>query len=173
MGGGGRCPARRNRPHRRRAAEQRNELAPPHGGPSSAFAAARYHTVAPERRCASQQKLRADVANGSQNANNSHRAHVGGSSPDNGHCSARLARQLRARKRHMHRSKQRHYSITSSATARSDAGMVSPNVRAVSALMTSSNFEACTTGRSAGFVPLRTRPVYAPTWRHASRILLP
>src|SRR5215510_1700025 len=34
------------------------ERASPHGG----LAAARYHTVAPERRCASQQKLRADVA---------------------------------------------------------------------------------------------------------------
>src|SRR5262249_4045049 len=36
----------------------------PHGGPFSGLAAARYHTVAPERRCASQQKLRADVADG-------------------------------------------------------------------------------------------------------------
>ena len=33
--------------------------------PGCAQAAARYHTVAPERRCASQQKLRADVADGS------------------------------------------------------------------------------------------------------------
>src|SRR4029450_7834914 len=32
---------------------------------SSGLATARYHTVAPERRCASQQKLRADVADGS------------------------------------------------------------------------------------------------------------
>src|SRR5262245_63258553 len=39
--------------------------ASPHGGLSSGLAAARYHTVAPERRCASQQKLRADVADGS------------------------------------------------------------------------------------------------------------
>src|SRR5262245_44027154 len=52
------------------------------------------------------------------------------------------------------------HSITSSATATSDGGTVTPSVRAVSALMTSSNFEACTTGRAAGFAPLRTRPVW-------------
>src|SRR5262245_51154311 len=40
--------------------------ASPHGGLSSGLAAARYHIVAPERRCASQQKLRADVADGSK-----------------------------------------------------------------------------------------------------------
>jgi len=45
--------ARRERPRGRRAAEQRDERASPHGGLS--LAAARYHTVAPERRCASQQ----------------------------------------------------------------------------------------------------------------------
>src|SRR5262249_45180440 len=54
----------RERP-RCRAAEQRYERTSPHAGPSSGLAAARYHTVAPERRCASQQKLRADVADGS------------------------------------------------------------------------------------------------------------
>jgi len=41
------------------------ERASPHGGPFSGLAAARYHTVATERRCASQQKLCADVADGS------------------------------------------------------------------------------------------------------------
>jgi hypothetical protein len=46
-------------------AEQRDEVASPHGRPSSGLAAARYHTVAPERRCALQQKLRTDVADGS------------------------------------------------------------------------------------------------------------
>src|SRR5215813_11686858 len=39
--------------------------ASPYGGAFSGLAAARYHTVATERRCASQQKLRADVADGS------------------------------------------------------------------------------------------------------------
>src|SRR6266480_1270909 len=42
-----------------------NARVSPHEGPFSGLAAARYHTVAPERRCASQQKLRADVADGS------------------------------------------------------------------------------------------------------------
>src|SRR5262249_18319981 len=59
------CCARREGPRRGRAAEQREEGASPHGGPfPRGLAAARYHTVAPERRCASQQKLRADVADG-------------------------------------------------------------------------------------------------------------
>src|SRR5262249_9850202 len=48
------------------------------------------------------------------------------------------------------------HSITSSAIASSDGGTVMPSILAVSALMTSSNFDDCTTGRSAGFAPLRT-----------------
>ena len=51
------------------------------------------------------------------------------------------------------------YSITSSATESSDGGTVSPSILAVSALMTSSNLVDCTTGNSAGFTPLRMRPV--------------
>ena len=51
------------------------------------------------------------------------------------------------------------HSITSSAVASSEGDKVRPSVRAVSALMTSSNFDDCTTGRSAGLVPLRMRPV--------------
>jgi hypothetical protein len=50
-------------------------------------------------------------------------------------------------------------SITSLATASSDAGMARPSMRAVSASMTSSNLVDCTTGRSAGFAPSRIRPV--------------
>jgi hypothetical protein len=38
---------------------------------------------------------------------------------------------LRAKKRHMHRSKQNHYSITSSAVASSDGGTVTPSIRAI------------------------------------------
>src|SRR5262249_55475911 len=52
----------------------------------------------------------------------------------------------------------RDHSITSSARASSDGGTVRPIVLAVWALMTSSNLLACTTGRSAGFAPLRMRP---------------
>ena len=51
------------------------------------------------------------------------------------------------------------HSITSSAVASSDGGTVRPSIRAVWALMTSSNLLACTTGKSAGFAPLRMRPV--------------
>src|SRR5512145_2197431 len=52
----------------------------------------------------------------------------------------------------------RTHSITSSARARSVGGTVRPSIRAVSALITSSNLLACTTGRSAGLTPLRMRP---------------
>jgi hypothetical protein len=51
------------------------------------------------------------------------------------------------------------HSITSSATLSSDGGTLMSSVRAVSALMTSSNLDACTTGKSAGFAPLRMRPI--------------
>jgi hypothetical protein len=50
------------------------------------------------------------------------------------------------------------YSIISSAMLSRDAGIVSPSIRAVSALMTSSNLFDCNTGKSAGFSPLRMRP---------------
>ena len=51
------------------------------------------------------------------------------------------------------------YSITSSAMASSDGGTAMPSILAVWALMTKSNLDACTTGRSAGLAPLRMRPV--------------
>jgi hypothetical protein len=51
------------------------------------------------------------------------------------------------------------YSITSSARASSIGGTVRPSAMTVGRLMTSSNLVGCTTGRSAGFSPLRTRPV--------------
>ena len=50
------------------------------------------------------------------------------------------------------------HSITSSAVASSDGGTVRPSMRAVEALMTSSNLLDCTTGKSAGLAPLRMRP---------------
>jgi hypothetical protein len=55
---------RRERP-RGRAAEQRYERASPHGAPLLRLRAAHYHAAAEERRFASQQKLRAHVADGS------------------------------------------------------------------------------------------------------------
>src|SRR5262249_38074451 len=51
------------------------------------------------------------------------------------------------------------HSITSSATVSNEAGTVRPSIRAVTALMTSSNLLDCTTGRSAGLASLRMRPV--------------
>ena len=49
-------------------------------------------------------------------------------------------------------------SITSSARPSSDVGTVRPSIRAVCALITSSNLLDCTIGNSAGFAPLRMRP---------------
>src|SRR5262245_25997326 len=45
------------------------------------------------------------------------------------------------------------HSITSSARARSVGGTSRPSARAVTRLMTNSNFVDCMTGRSAGFAP--------------------
>src|SRR5262245_31369047 len=50
------------------------------------------------------------------------------------------------------------HSITSSARASSVGGTSRPRILAVWWLMTSSNLLDCTTGRSAGLVPLRMRP---------------
>ena len=54
------------------------------------------------------------------------------------------------------------YSITSSAPMRIEGATVKPSSLAVLVLTTSSNFVACTTGKSAGFSPLRMRPTYRP-----------
>src|SRR5262249_32104573 len=47
------------------------------------------------------------------------------------------------------------YSITWSARANSEGGMVSPSAFAVLRLITSSNFVGCSMGRSAGLAPFR------------------
>ena len=52
----------------------------------------------------------------------------------------------------------RPYSIISSASASSVVGIVRPSRCAVWRLMTNSNLDDCTTGRSAGFAPFRMRP---------------
>jgi ABC transporter substrate binding protein len=51
------------------------------------------------------------------------------------------------------------HSITSSARASSVGGMSMLSVFAISRLMISSNLVGCCTGKSAGFAPLRIRPV--------------
>jgi hypothetical protein len=48
------------------------------------------------------------------------------------------------------------YSITLSARARKDSGMVSPSALAVFRLTTRSNLLGCSTGRSSGLMPRRT-----------------
>jgi len=50
------------------------------------------------------------------------------------------------------------YSITSSALASSVAGTARPKIRAVWALITSSNLFDCKTGRSDGLAPAKMRP---------------
>jgi hypothetical protein len=61
---------------------------------------------------------------------------------------------------YMHCSKQHyHYSITSSARASSVAGVARPIALALLRLMTNSNLVGCKIGSSAGFSPLRMRPV--------------
>src|SRR5215510_14078055 len=49
----------------------------------------------------------------------------------------------------------RAYCMTSSACNSSDCGIVRPIAFAVLRLIASSNFVGCSTGRSAGFAPLR------------------
>ena len=48
-----------------------------------------------------------------------------------------------------------YYSITSLARTSNDGGTVRPSALAVFMLMTTSNLVGCSTGRSAGFAPLR------------------
>jgi hypothetical protein len=50
------------------------------------------------------------------------------------------------------------HSITSSARASSVSGTVRPSILAATVLITISNLVACSTGKSAGFVPLMIRP---------------
>ena len=78
--------------------------------------------------------------------------------PKSGHLQRTSRCPLCANSGLMHCSKQHRYSITSSAVVSSDGGIVRPSVFAVFRLITNSNFVGCTTGRSAGFSPLRIRP---------------
>src|ERR1700730_15808132 len=78
-----------------------------------------------------------------------------------GHCSARLLAALCANNGLMHRSKERLYSITSSARARSVAGTSIPSALAVLRLITSSNLVGRWIGSSPGFAPARIRATYA------------
>jgi hypothetical protein len=55
--------------------------------------------------------------------------------------------------------------ITSSARKRSVGGIVRPSALAVLRLMTSSNFQGCSTGRSAGLAPFKILSTYTVVWR--------
>src|SRR6476620_3562603 len=65
------------------------------------------------------------------------------------------------------------HSITSSARPSSVIGKVRPSALAVLRLMTSSTFVDRWIGRSAGFSPLRIRPVYVAARRYMSVTLVP
>jgi hypothetical protein len=65
------------------------------------------------------------------------------------------------------------HSITSSARPSSGSGTVRPSALGVLRLIISSTLVACCTGRSAGFSPLRMRPVYTPERRYESVTLPP
>src|SRR5262245_15389012 len=65
------------------------------------------------------------------------------------------------------------HSITSSARPSSGSGTARPSARAVLRLIISSTLVACCTGGSAGFWPLRMRPVYTPERRYESVTLPP
>jgi hypothetical protein len=67
----------------------------------------------------------------------------------------------------------RAYSITSSASICIETGTSIPSALAVFKLMTSSNFVGCSTGRSAGFLPIRIWPVRAPPCRYSHSELAP
>src|SRR5262249_22633492 len=91
---------------------------------------------------------------------------------------ARLLRPRRERPRNRRATEQgdecaARHSITSSTRARSVGGISRPSNLAVCRLMIRSNLLDCTTGRSAGFVPLRMRPVLTPTWRYIAVMLGP
>src|SRR5262249_33815030 len=80
----------------------------------------------------------------------------------------RLGRFRPQRDRWSHVARALVHSITSSARPRSESGTSRPSALAVLRLMISSTLVDCCTGRSAGFSPLRMRPVYSPTCRKAS-----
>jgi hypothetical protein len=89
-----------------------------------------------------------------------------------------LLRMRRQRTRGCHAANKRDelaepHSITSSASKRMEVGKSSPSDLAAFKLTTSSNLVDCITGSSASLAPLSMRPVYTPSCRLASVILVP
>jgi hypothetical protein len=143
-----------------RAAEQRDEIAAPHGRPSSGLGphistplcktAAVHHskncalmsqTGHPRSRPSKFTAMRVRFAP---------KATIRSSSRDRSRCAKTGLVQC---------SKQHLYSIVSSARPSSGNGMETPSALAVLRLMTISIFVTCCTGKSAGLLPLRMRPV--------------
>ena len=99
-------------------------------------------------------------------------AHEGADQPH----TIRLLRARRNRPSRRRASEQRDelappHSITSSVRPISGSGTTRPRALAVLRLTISSTLVVCWTGKSAGFSPLRTRPVYTPACRYAPRAL--
>src|SRR5215472_5971859 len=87
---------------------------------------------------------------------------------------------LRARRERPHRcaAEQRDelappHSITSSARASSDGGIVRPSALAVIRLITRSNLVGCSTGKLAGFAPRRILSTKSPARRNSSETFAP
>jgi hypothetical protein len=83
-----------------------------------------------------------------------------------GHELSALGCPLCAKSRLTHCSKMNRYPITSSARARIVGGTVIPIALAVLRLRRSSKVVGCSTGRSAGFAPLRILSTNAPARRY-------
>src|SRR5262249_19110910 len=64
------------------------------------------------------------------------------------------------------------HSMTLSARNSIDSEIENPMAFAAFRLMTSSNFTACSTGRSPGCAPLSTRSTYVASRRHVSTMLV-
>ena len=79
-----------------------------------------------------------------------------------------LSRQFRSPAGHSARSYEGVYWMISSARPNTDCGIVRPRAFAVFRLITSSNLVGCSTGRSAGFVPLRILSMYLAARRNKS-----
>src|SRR6516165_3808843 len=108
-----------------------------------------YHSV--QRLCAAQQIQQADVRFGSKAEVKTFYFDVR-FTPKSGHGNSVPRCPLCAKSGHT-----TNYSITSSARASTEGGIVMPSVLAVLRLITSSYLVGDCTGRSAGFSPLRMR----------------
>jgi hypothetical protein len=152
--------ARRERPRRGGAADKCNEFTSPQRAPLLELRPAHYHAVAQERSCASQQKLRADVADGSSASRRCALDACGMSAmpPIPTELMRHNKTSLSANKRLMRCSNLTDHSISSSARMSRVGGTSMPSVFPVFMFITSSMRDDCSTGRSAALAPLRICP---------------